>query len=410
MTRFKYKAIDENGKIVQEEIEAASPEDVANDLNAKGFTPVSISEKSALADLTKIFNPAEFQFRKPRVKRKDLMMFFRQMAALFAAGVPLFESLIALEEQFTKEKIKAIIIKLKEDVSAGNSFSNALSKHPAVFTELMVSMVEAGERAGVMEDVLKKIADFMEKDYRLRQNIQAALRYPMIVVVFLAIAFVCAILVIIPKFMPIFKAFKTGLPLPTRLLLGINHILVHYWLLVLIVLVVGSALLKLYRASAKGRLQWDQFLLRLPVFGMLIRKISLARFFTMLAAMIASGISVVQALEITANTADNAVISQAVLKIREKVTAGVSLSESMKEFSLFPPAAVHMVAVGEKSGSLGEMLMKSADYFNEETDYAVANLMSLLEPMIIMVLAFFVLILVLGIFLPMMNIMKLYTQ
>ena len=410
MIRFKYKAINDKGDLVQDEIEAASKEDVASDLNLKGCTPVSISEKLALPDFSQIFNAAELGGVFNRVKTRETTLFFRQLAALFTAGVPIFEALTALEEQFTKEKIRDVIVKLKEDVSAGASFSGALARHPRVFSHLIVAMVGAGERSGSMDDVLRRIAAFLEKENQLRQKLQGALRYPATVMVVLTLAFVFAIMAIIPKFTNIFASFKTKLPLPTRILLGINYALAHYWWLILIVLGVGYAFLKLYRGTSNGQRQWDQLLLKLPVFGLLLTKISLARFFAMLSSMISSGISIVNGLEITASTADNAVISGAIMKIRERVMSGVALSEAMKEYVFFPPTSIHMVAVGEKSGSLDEMLMKSAGYFDEESDYTIANLMNLLEPILIFVMGMFVLLLALGIFMPMWGMMSLYAK
>jgi MSHA biogenesis protein MshG len=261
-----------------------------------------------------------------------------------------------------------------------------------------------------MDEVLKKITAYLEKENQLRQKLQGALRYPIIVFSALAIAFVFAIVVIIPRFSSIFAAFKTELPLPTRILQGINYIIVNFWWMILMAAALGYALFKLYTGTVRGRRQWDGVLLKLPVFGMLLTKISLARFFTMFSSMISSGIPIVNGLETTASTADNTVISDAILKIREKVVSGVSLSESMREFYFFPPTAIHMVAVGEKSGNLENMLVKSAEYFDEETDYIISNLMSLLEPLIIFVLGLFVLLLALGIFLPMWSMTQLYSR
>jgi type II secretory pathway component PulF len=336
------------------------------------------------------------------------MLFFRQLSALFSAGVPLFESLTALEEQFNKEKIKDVIIKVREDVAGGETFSGALSKHPQVFSSLTVAMVGAGEKAGAMDDVLKKISLFLEKEAKLKMKLIGAFRYPMVLLGFLFLAGAFAVTFIIPKFKSIFSAFKTDLPLPTKILLWLNQALTVYWWLIIIVALALYFAFKYYRRTISGRRNIDLLFLKLPVFGLLITKISLARFFSMLSAMISSGISIVNGLEITADTADNAVIADAVLNIREKVVSGVPLSDSMREFALFPTSAVHMVAIGEKSGTLDNMLSKSAEYFDEEADYTIANLMTLLEPILIFILGFGVLIFALGIFLPMWNLMNLF--
>lgn len=409
MTRFKYKAISDSGNLIQDEIEAASLEEVAKDLNSRGYTPVDISEKMALPDFSGFLSFFS-SFRSPKVKPRELMIFFRQLAALFTAGVPLFESLLVLEEQFVKGGFKEIVPKIKEQVAGGATFSEALAKYPKVFSNVIVAMIGAGERAGALEAVLKRISAYLEEESQLQKKVQSALRYPLIVVIFLTVAFMAAVLFIIPKFAPVFQTFKAGLPLPTRILLGINYTIINYWWLILAVLAIFYVSLKLYRSTSRGRRFWDQLLLKVPVFGMLLRKISLARFFSMLSAMLSSGISIVQGLEITANTAGNAVIEEAILKIREKVVGGVALSESMKEYDVFPSTSIHLVAIGEKSGTLDDMLVKTADYFTEEADYTISNLMSLLEPFLVVFLGLMVLLLAMGIFLPMWSMMQLYTH
>jgi type II secretory pathway component PulF len=258
--------------------------------------------------------------------------------------------------------------------------------------------------------VLNKITGFYEKDIIFRQKLQSALRYPMIVLVVLAIAFLVIVTFVIPRFGSIYGQLKADLPLPTRMLIALNQGITHYWLFLILGTVSFVWGFRAYIGTDNGRRNWDRLLLKMPVFGSLITKVSLSRFFRMLAVMISSGIPIVAGLETTVQTADNVVISDAILKIRDRVVAGSSLSAPMQENKLFPPTAVQMVAVGEKSGMLDKMLMKSADYFDEETDYMVTNLMSLLEPFVILFLGMLVLTLALGIFLPMWNLMSLYTK
>ncbi|MDI6731573.1 MAG: type II secretion system F family protein [Candidatus Margulisbacteria bacterium] len=408
MTKFKYKAVNEKGAPFEDEIEASSAEEVYASLTAKGFTPVNISEKLNWPDFTKTLGLHQYLKPFSRVGQREIMLFFRQLSALFSAGVSLFESLTALEEQFNKEKIKEVIIKIRTDVAGGATFSGALAKFPNIFSNLTVAMVAAGERAGAMDEVLKKIAAFLEKEAKLKMKLHGAFRYPAVLLGVLCLAGIFAITAIIPKFKAVFSAFKTELPLPTRFLLGINLAFTNYWWLIVIICIVIYFAYRFYHSTSAGRYNIDQLFLKMPVFGLLITKVSLARFFTMLSAMISSGISIVSGLEITANTADNAVIADAIIKIREKVISGVSLSDSMREFPVFPISAVHMAAIGEKSGTLENMLAKSAEYFDEEADYTIANLMILLEPILIFIMGIGVLIFALGIFLPMWNLMSLF--
>lgn len=396
--------------MIQEAIEAASLDEVASGLHAKGFTTISIDEEKDTIDFSKLGITLINIFKFRKMKTRDLSIFFRQLSALFSAGVPLFDALVAMEEQFNDEKIRKIIIKIKDDVAGGNTFSGSLAKYPDVFSDLIVAMVAAGEKAGAMDSVLKRISTYLEKETQMQSKLHGALRYPIMVFSVLIIAFIFAVVAIIPKFSSVFSSFKTKLPLPTRILLWINYVAVHYWWLIIIIFCGGYFALRTYRKTPAGRLRFDQLTLKLPVFGMLITKISLARFFTMLSAMISSGIPIVDGLEITADTADNMVIANAISQIKEKVIGGVSLSDGMKDFPIFPPSSIHMVAIGEKSGSLENMLMKSAEYFNEETDYTIGNLMTLLEPFLIFFMALFVALLALGIFLPMWSVMQLYTH
>lgn len=408
MIRFEYKAINDKSLPVEDQIEASSSEEVYNSLIAKGYTPINIKEKSSLPDFTKFFAWSQLTQGFTRVNSREIMLFFRQLSALFSAGVPLFESLTALEEQFNQGKIKDVIIKVRTDVAGGATFSGALAKFPSIFSNLTVAMVAAGERAGAMDEVLKRITLFLEKETKLKMKLHGAFRYPAVLLGVLGLAGIFAVTFIIPKFKAIFSAFKTELPLPTRFLLGINFALINFWWLMAIIGGAAYFAFKFYHSTPAGRRNFDALLLKLPIFGLLIAKISLARFFTMLSAMISSGISIVSGLEITASTADNAVIADAILKIREKVVGGVLLSDSMREFTLFPTSAVHMVAIGEKSGTLDNMLSKSAEYFDEEADYTIANLMTLMEPILIFIMGIGVLIFALGIFLPMWNMMSLF--
>lgn len=405
MSKFSYKARDNAGASVEGEIEAFSKEEAAKKLGSQGLFPTEISAKGLLVDVSSLLLSLGRS-----VNNKDLLVFFKQLGVLISAGVPIYESLVAVEEQLVEGHLRTVVASLKREIELGASLSEALARHPQVFTPLMVSMVAAGERGGVMDDVISKIAAFLEKDIAFYQNIKSALRYPIIVLGVLAVAFVLMVTFIIPRFANIFSSFKTELPLPTRVLLGINYVIVNYWWLAL---GFGAGFYYLFRwflATKSGQRYWDAFLLKLPLVGKLIKKLALSRFFRMLSSMISTGVPIEYALEVTAKTADNVVISKAILDIRERIMTGTSFSASMKMSGLFPVTSIHMVAVGERSGALDKMLLKSAEYFTEETDYLVSNLVSYFEPLLILIMAIFVALFAMGVFLPMWNISKLYTS
>lgn len=405
MSKFKYKARTKNGQMVEGEIEAANVTAAAKELGLKDYVPVSLSPLAFSFDPTVL---KKWFASLNRVKIRDRIIFFRQLAALFTAGVPLFESLVAVEEQVTNKYFKNIIKEIIKDVEGGSTFSQALSKHPQVFSDLVVTMAKAGERGGTIEDVLIKITNYLEKENYLQQKIKSAMRYPVTVLVVLGSAFLVVITVVVPRFSTVYRSFGADLPLPTKILISINYTITHFWWLILLIALAAYYAFKTYINTVEGRKRFDQLLLRIPVFGLLIVKIALSRFFRMLSTMISTGIPLIYGLEVTASTADNVIISGTIMKVRNQVAAGHGVSGPMSQYKIFPPTAVQMVAIGEKSGTLGQMLLKSADYFDEEVEYMISNLMSLLEPILIFVLAIMVLVMALGIFLPMWNLMQLY--
>lgn len=408
MSKFHYTARSLTGELSEGDIEAASVKEAAGSLGGRGYVPISIDEQGgSFFSLPKNFS---LPFLSPKVKIRDLNVFFRQVAVLVEAGVPLLESIMAVEDQVINPVFKKIIGEIEADIGAGHAFSQALAKHPTVFPELIVAMVAAGERSGTLDEVLERITVFYEKEIAFQQKVKSAMRYPIIVLVALSTAFVIVITVVIPRFSYVYSSLKSDLPLPTKVLININYIIVHYWWLMAIIAFSTYYAAKLYGATVAGRQRIDQLKLKMPVFGLLTIKVALSRFFRMLATMISSGIPIIASLETTMNTADNVVIADSIARIRDRVVSGAGLSGPMAEDKIFPATAVQMVAVGEKSGNLEKMLTKSADYFDEETDYLISNLMSLMEPFIVLFLAVMVLILALGIFLPMWSLMDLYTK
>jgi len=399
---FNYKAKDRYGVPLQGVMEAVSSSAVAGRLTDMGYTPVYILEQ----ETTGFSNIEDFFNFFSNIKMEDLIVFIRQLSSIIGAGVPLLESLEAVYDQVNGTKFKAMIMRIRRDIESGSSFSEALAREPKVFTPVFVSMVKAGERAGILAEVLDRLANLLERDFENAQKIRSATRYPMIVLLALSVAFVIVITFVIPQFAQLYAAFKTELPLPTRILIALNQIIRRFWFV--FVLAIGGLyyLIRKLLETERGRLAWDRLSLSIPVIGTLISKLLLARFCRMLAAMLKSGIPVVEALNITKQTVENLVISRVITNIEEEVIRGGSLSEPMRGSKVFPPIAVQMVAIGERAGALESMLNKVADYFDRDADYMIRNLTPLLEPMLILVLAVLVVFLALGVMLPMWDIVK----
>jgi type II secretory pathway component PulF len=405
LTNFSYKARDRYGAPTAGTMEAADAKEVAHQLGKLNYTPISIAEagsKGVLAELADLFTSLS------SIKAEDLIVFTRQLASIIDAGVPLTEGLNAVSEQIRNKKFCNVVIAVRQDIENGATFSDALEKHQAVFSPLIINMVRAGEKAGILGEELDRISALMEKDQQTIDKIKTATRYPIIVVGSLVIAFTVLMIFVIPKFVTFFSAFKAELPLPTRILIGMNNIIQGYWYVLLGSLSILFFCLKKYLATEQGRYAWDQLILSLPIFGPLFTKIFLSRFARMLSAMLKSGIPILEALMITAASVSNKVIAKVTIEIRDKVAEGKSLVEPMRNSLIFPPIAISMVAIGEKAGSLESMLNKISDYFDREADYTINNLTPLMEPIMIFGLGLIVMLFALGIFLPMWDLVRVY--
>lgn len=405
MTSFNYRARDRYGVLASGTIEAQDSKAVALQLEKFGYTPISISSVESTGIYLNLERwAASFQ----KIKMEELIVFTRQLASILEAGVPLVEGLEAVTEQVKDKRFRGVLFRVKNDIESGSTFSDALEKHGDIFSPLIVNMVRAGEKAGILDEVLDRVSNLLEKDFETREKIKTATRYPMIVLVFLIGAFVAMILWVIPRFASFFGAFKAELPLPTRILIGINYIVTRYWYWFVGLILVSVYLFKKALDTEKGRYSWDRLVLSAPIFGPLFAKLNLSRFARMLSAMLRSGIPILEALTITSATVGNKVISRVILDVRNEVSEGKSLTEPMRGSRVFPPIAISMVAIGEKAGTLEGMLNKVADYFDREADYTIKNLTPLLEPIMILGLGMLLLLFALGIFLPMWDLIKVY--
>ncbi len=403
MANFKYKIRDKYGRASTGTIEGESKETVAVHFRRMGYAPTSI-EKAGPS--LKKFNPLERFFR--RVNLEELIIFTRQLMTLQRAGVPILVSLESIAEQSSNAYFKKIIGEVARDIEAGKGLSDSMSKFPSVFSEIYMNMMRAGEAAGILESVLDRLASFLEYELDLRMKIKQATRYPLLVIVSIAIAFPLAVMFIIPKFSAVFARFNTTLPLPTRMLLGMNHILVNYWPLVIVALFALIIAFRYFVNMPFGRTLWDTVKLKIPVFGPLNLKIAMSRFCRMTAVLSASGIPIINTLEIVKGAVGNRIIANSIENITNGISEGEGMAASMKVSGLFPSIVLQMVKIGEETGKIDELLIRVSDYYDAQISYTVKNLTVLIEPILIFVMGILVLILALAIFLPMWSLISVF--
>ncbi|MBF0344406.1 MAG: type II secretion system F family protein [Nitrospirae bacterium] len=342
------------------------------------------------------------------ISTKDIVVFTRQFSTMIDAGLPLVQALDILALQTENEKLKDVIRQMKIDVEGGSTYAEAIGKHPRIFDDLYEGMVQAGEAGGILDKVLQRLADYMEKAMRLKKKVKGAMTYPAVVI---SIAVVCIgiiMVAVVPVFAKMFAQLGGTLPGPTRFIIALSNFIAG-WGGVMIVVFVSAAtyIIKQTYRTEKGRLAIDQILLKAPVFGNLLRKVAVAKFTRTLGTLISSGVPIIEALENTAKTAGNKVIERAISTIKSAVIEGQPLAEPLRQISVFPPMVTSMVAIGESTGALDNMLSKVADFYDEEVDSAVANLTAAMEPMMIVFLGGTVGFTVVAMYLPIFKMMTL---
>jgi len=391
MPTFAYSARPASGGDIQSgEIELASKDDVLAYLHKQKMIPVSVREKS------REFN---IQFGTG-VKTKDVVIFTRQFATMINSGLPLVQSLDILAEQTENDNLRKTIQEVLYDVESGHTLADAMGKHDKIFSELFVNMVAAGEAGGILDTILLRLATFLEKNDALVRKIKGAMVYPAVIFSVAGGAIIILLIFVIPTFQSMFESAGIPLPLPTRLVIGASAFLQAFWWAVgagVIAAVVGIR--QFYQTDA-GQLLIDRFMLQLPILGDLQRKAAVARFTRTLGTLVSSGVSILEGLEITAKTAGNRVIHDAVMGSRASIAGGETIAGPLKESGVFPPMVVQMINVGEQTGGLDEMLTKIADFYDEEVDAAVETLLSAMEPIMIVVLGVVVGGMIVAMYLP----------
>lgn len=394
MATFKYSARDASGRVVAGAIDAETEVMVIGKLQEMGFFVTSLERAAQRVDLRAGLR------RLRRVGMRELTVFSRQFATMVNAGLSMVRTLSILEQQTESHKLRGIVAEVRKDVEEGMTLSDSFGKHPETFSSLVVNMVRAGEVGGVLDDVLNRLAFFFEKDLALRQKVRAAVTYPAAIFIFAIGVIFFLVFFILPQFIGFFEGMDLVLPLPTRVLIWFTKTLTGFWYVFLGFLLLGLYGLRMYISTTVGRLRFDRFKLRVPVFGSLVRKVIISRFTRTLGTLITSGVPIMQALEVVARAVENKVVSQAIENVRSSIREGESIALPMQASGLFPPMVVQMTSVGEETGTLDTMLQKVADFYDAEVETTLAQMTSILEPLLIMFLGFVVGFIVLSFYMP----------
>jgi MSHA biogenesis protein MshG len=396
MAVFAYKARNPRGELVEGRLESSDTNAVADHLLNTGITPIDIRETRGGASATRAIGG----FFAPKVTLVDLMLFSRQMYTLLKSGVPIMRALAGLEESSTNPTFRAVIADLRASLDSGRELSAAMRQHPKVFSHFYVSLVRVGEATGALQDVFLRLYEHLEFEKEIRDRIKAALRYPAFVVVAMIAALVVINIVVIPAFAKLFAGFNAPLPLMTRILIGFSDFTVHYWPLIAALAAGAIVGFQAWKSSPKGKYAWDRFKLRIPLAGPIINRATLARFARSFALSMRSGVPVVQGLTTVAGVVDNDFIASRIEQMRAGVERGESVLRTASAAGIFTPVVLQMVAVGDETGELDDLMVEVAELYEREVEYDVKNLAAQIEPILIVFLGVIVLILALGVFLP----------
>jgi MSHA biogenesis protein MshG len=400
MPFFAYKGRDGGGKLMQGVLEGADSGAVADQLFGSGVTPLEITVTNKRATGTGSTVGWRERLFEKKVTSMDVQLFSRQIYTLLKSGVPIMRGLAGLQESAISTSFARIIKDLRESLDAGRELSIAMGRHPTVFTPFYLSMVKVGEMTGRLEEVFLRLFDHLEFDRDMRDRVKTAMRYPTFVVIAMILAMVVVNVFVIPKFAAVFKSFGAELPLMTRVLLATSEFTVAWWPTLLGAAVAAVFAFRAWSRSPKGRLKWDRYKLRLPVAGKIIHKATMARFARSFALSMRSGVPIVQALTVVSQTADNAYLSSRIEQMRDGVERGESILRTSTAANVFTPIVLQMIAVGEETGSLDDLMDEIAQMYEREVDYELKTLSSQIEPILISFLGAMVLVLALGIFLP----------
>jgi type IV pilus assembly protein PilC len=395
---FAYKAVDRSGVPSAGEVAGANADAVRDMLRVQGLTVMDLRQQKSGMKM-------DIHLMPKRVKPADLTVMTRQLATMISSGMTLLRAFYVLEEQLENDKLREAISLVREDIESGLNFSDALAKHPKIFSPLYVAMMRAGEAGGILEESLERVADQLEKEDALRRQVKSAMAYPLVVMSFAFLVLIALIAFIVPVFVGVFKDFGGELPAITKFTVALSHFVTGQWYIGIALLLGGFFGFKKWRTSSWGRPQWDRFRLRIPAkIGDTVQKISLARWSRTFSALYSAGVPIMQAIEVTGQTAGNAVLEEAMAAVIESVKSGGSIAAPLKEAAIFPPMVASMIAVGEETGNLDTMLTKVADFYEDEVAAAVKALTSILEPIMIVLVGGIVGFIVIAMYMPMFKV------
>jgi len=395
MSVYSYSAKDNQGLKFSGIVEALNEHDAITVLHKKGLIVIAVKEER----LKKV--------REQGVKLDDLVVFSRQLATMVDSGITLVQSLHILSEQAENKILSSVTLKIKEDIEGGSSLHESLERHPKIFSNLYINMVKAGETSGLLDEILDRLASYLEKSSALQRKVKSSLVYPAVVISMAFLITLVLLIKVVPTFKGIFDSLGGTLPVPTQILIGISDALRRFFLFFVIIFTVLVFLFKKYINTPKGRFQFDHNLLRAPIFGPLFRKVVVAKFSRTLATLVKSGVPILNALEIVGKTAGNMVVEKAVTDARASIREGEPISEPLSRSGAFPPMVVRMISVGEQTGQLEKMLNKIADFYDEQVDAAVSGLTSMIEPLVIGFLGIIIGGIAVALFMPIFKITEL---
>jgi MSHA biogenesis protein MshG len=407
MKTFQYKARDAGGNLRQGQLKADTLDAAAAQLLDGGITPVDIRETATSAPTE---GGAGFKLFEPRIRIEELILFSRQMYSITKAGVPIIQGLARLADSTPNPRFAAILREISRDLEGGRDLTSAFARHTGVFGTLYISILRVGEMTGQIDRAFHSMYDYLTRDKIVIDRVKAAMRYPTFVVIAIAIAIGVLTVMVIPAFAGVFESTKLELPLPTRILLAVSDFASRYWIYILGVIVIVVILTRRWIATEPGRLAWDRSKLHIPKIGDILLRATLARFTRALGVALSAGVPISQALAGVARASGNMHIAEKILAMRNGVERGDSLLRTAAQAQFFTPVVLQMVAVGEETGQLDTMMLEVADFYDREVEYDIANLSSVIEPVLTVVIGVMVLVLALGVFLPMWDLTQLASR